>query len=39
MGYSQIPVKDETKERLEELGEFGETWDDLVNRLLDERDD
>jgi hypothetical protein len=36
MGTTTIPVADETKRRLSEHGEHQETWDELVNRMLDE---
>jgi hypothetical protein len=32
--YSNIPVKRATKERLAKYGNKGETWDELLNRLL-----
>ena len=34
--YSNVPVKAETKKRLEAQGRKGETWDELITRLLDE---
>lgn len=34
--YVMVPVLPETKERLAEFGRKGETYDQLVNRLLDE---
>lgn len=36
MVHTTIPVKQETKERLEELSRGKETWDELLNRLADE---
>lgn len=30
-----IPLSKETKKRLKEYGKFQESWDDLLNRLLD----
>jgi predicted DNA-binding protein len=37
MGTTTIPLSDETKQRLSNHGKHQETWDELVNRLLDER--
>jgi hypothetical protein len=36
MAHTTIPVKEETKERLVDLGRGKETWDELRNRLADE---
>lgn len=36
--YVMVPVLPETKERLTGFGNKGETYDRLVNRLLDEAD-
>jgi len=32
---STIPLKKETIQRLKKHGKFGESWDELVNRILD----
>ena len=32
--YRTIPLKPATYERLQNLGQKGQTWDDIVNRLL-----
>jgi len=34
--YSPIPVLEETKARLNSYGHKGETYDELLNRLLNE---
>ncbi len=34
--YSSISVKPKTVERIEALGKKSETWDELLNRLVDE---
>jgi len=31
-----IPITKKTKERLKKYGKMGETWDALLNRILDE---
>jgi len=31
-----IPITKKTKERLKKYGKMGETWDSLLNRILDE---
>jgi predicted CopG family antitoxin len=31
-----IAIKEETKERLESFGKFNESFDELINRLLDQ---
>jgi len=33
---STIPLKKETIQRLKKHGKFGESWDVLINRLLDD---
>jgi len=33
--YHQIRIKLETKQRLMEIGEFGESFDDVIRKLLD----
>jgi predicted CopG family antitoxin len=38
MSKTTIPIHTETVTRLKEVGRFGESYDDLVNRLLNERD-
>ena len=35
-GYENLALKRETKARLGEFGKKGETWDELVDRLLNE---
>ena len=30
-----IPITKKTKERLKKYGKMGETWDSLINRVLD----
>jgi hypothetical protein len=30
-----IPITKETKDRLKKYGKMGETWDALLNRILD----
>ena len=32
-----LAIKKTTRDRLRELGTKGETWDELINRLIDER--
>lgn len=34
-GYENVPVKGPTKARLDGLGKKGETYDELLNRLMD----
>ncbi len=36
MGTTTISLKEETKERLRQRGEKGESYDDIIRRLLDE---
>lgn len=36
MMKTSIPLKKETRERLRRYGKKGETWDELVNRILQE---
>lgn len=36
MAHTTIPVKQQTKTRLEDLSRGKETWDELLNRLADE---
>lgn len=36
--YTQFSVARSTRERLRTFGRKGETWDELLNRLMDERD-
>lgn len=36
MGWTSVPVKDETRDRLEEMRDDGETWDELVSSLVAE---
>ena len=36
MGATSIPLSRETRDRLRRYGVKGETWDQLVNRILDE---
>lgn len=33
-----IQVKTETKEKLKEIGKKGESYDDVINRILERRD-
>jgi len=33
-----IQVKTETKEKLKEIGKKGESYDDVINRILEKRD-
>ena len=33
--YKTIPVKKQTFERLSEYGRKNQTWDDIINELLD----
>lgn len=35
MTDTSIRISKETKRRLSEYGEFGDSWDDLLNRLAD----
>ncbi len=35
MGRTTIPLEKETRDRLKDLGKKGETYDELVNRLID----
>ena len=35
-GYESIPVKKNTKKRLADIGTKGETYDILLNRVLDD---
>jgi hypothetical protein len=37
MEYTSIRIKPETRDRLQKAGRKGETYDQIVNRLLDER--
>jgi len=32
-----IPVRPETREKLRKLGRMGETYDDVINRLIENR--
>jgi predicted CopG family antitoxin len=32
-----IPVRPETREKLKSLGRMGETYDDVINRLIENR--
>ena len=34
--YTTLSIRKETKERLKSYGSFGESWDQLINRILDE---
>jgi len=34
--YTTISIRKETKKRLRKYGSFGETWDQLINKILDE---
>ena len=36
LGYTTITVKKSTKERLRKFGGYGDTWDKIINRILDE---
>ena len=36
MAHTTIPVKEETKERLADFSQGKQTWDEIINRLLDE---
>lgn len=36
MAYTVIRLAMKTKERLKRYGQFGESYDDLFNRILDE---
>lgn len=36
MGFTSIPVKESTRDRLAELSRGKETWDEIVNRVIDE---
>ena len=33
-----IAISPSTKERLEKIGKFGETYDDIIRRMLDEKE-
>lgn len=35
-GYESIPVKKNTKKRLTDIGTKGETYDTLLNRIIDD---
>lgn len=35
---TQVYLLKSTRERLRTFGKKGETWDELLNRLMDERD-
>jgi len=39
IGYTSIGIPIHTKNRLQKYGKFGESWDDLLNRLLNEMDE
>jgi len=34
-GLTQIQIRIETREKLKEIGCKGETYDDIINRLID----
>jgi len=34
-----LQVKKTTRDRLKGIGSKGETWDDLLNRMMDERNE
>jgi len=36
MKYTTISIKKNTKNRLEKYGRKGQTWDELINEILDE---
>jgi len=36
--YTTLSIRKETKERLRKYGSFGESWDQLINKILDEID-
>ncbi len=36
MSLTSIPLSKETREKLRRYGKKGETWDQLINRILDE---
>jgi len=36
MEYTTISIKKKTKNRLEKHGRKGQTWDELINEMLDE---
>jgi hypothetical protein len=36
MTYTVVRLAVKTKERLKRYGQFGESYDDLINRILDE---
>jgi len=36
MSTTSIPLRKETREKLRRYGKKGETWDHLINRILDE---
>ena len=36
--YTTLSIRKETKKRLKRYGSFGESWDQLINRILDEID-
>lgn len=35
MVYHMIRLKEETVKRLKKFGKFGESYDDLINKILD----
>ena len=39
VGYTSIGIPIHLKERMKEYGEFGESWTDLLTRLLKEIDE
>jgi len=34
--YTTLTIRKETKEKLRKYGAFGESWDQLLNRLVEE---
>lgn len=36
--YAHIPVKPDTADQLSQEKNYGDTWDDVVNRLLETED-
>ena len=38
MGTTTIKVKDATIDRLKALGKMGDSYDDVINKLLDEHE-
>lgn len=36
MGWTSIPVRDETREQLSEMKDTDETWDELVRSMIED---